>query len=143
MKDIIMELQNKDNQKAYALFKEINAKSTNSDEFYSYFDNFIGLLTHKSSYVRTRGFCLACAQAKWDKYDKIKSNLETMLKMLHDDKPIVVRQCLNALHSVVLYKYDLRNAIRQELDKIDLSKYKDSMSPLIKKDMNELYKMIE
>jgi len=54
-----------------------------------------------------------------------------MLALLHDDKPIVVRQCLAALHEVVLYRTELCEAIKAELETIDLSKDKDSMSPLI------------
>jgi hypothetical protein len=66
-----------------------------------------------------------------------------MLAMLHDDKPIVVRQCLAALHEVVLYRPELSDAIKAEIEAIDLSKYKDSMSPLIKKDMGELLHLID
>ena len=62
MSDIIELLQDKDDKKAYSLEKEIVIKSAESDEYYMYFDEFISLLTAKSSYVRTRGFCLCCAQ---------------------------------------------------------------------------------
>ncbi|HQO00547.1 MAG TPA: SufBD protein [Bacilli bacterium] len=143
MKEIIIALQDKDDKKAYELSKVISAKSAESDEFYTYFDDFIDLLIHPSSYVRTRGFCLACAQARWDTKDKLKNNLDLMLKMLHDDKPTAVRQCLAALHGVILFKPELCKVIRQELKKIDLSKYKDTMAPLIKKDIDALVKMIE
>lgn len=143
MNDIITLLQDKDDKKAYALSKEISAKSVVSDEYYIYFDEFIGLLNHKSSYVRTRGFCLACSQARWDEDGKLAGAMNLMLALLHDEKPTVVRQCLGALHEVVLYRPELCDVIRAELKKIDLSKYKDSMSPLIKKDMNELLKIME
>lgn len=63
MSDIIALLQDRDNKKAYALAKEIAAKSAASNEYYSYFDKFVGLLSSESSYVRTRGFYLACSQA--------------------------------------------------------------------------------
>lgn len=66
-----------------------------------------------------------------------------MLALLHDDKPLVVRQCLAALHEVVLYRPELGGAIKTELETMDLSKYKDSMSPLIKKDMEELLTLID
>ncbi|NLM98308.1 MAG: hypothetical protein GX175_12000 [Halanaerobiaceae bacterium] len=51
--------------------------------------------------------------------------------------------CLAALHEVVLYRPELRGAIKAGLERIDLSKYKDSMSPLIKKDMDELLELID
>lgn len=42
MDSIIKALQDKDDQKAYALFKEIGARSAESEEYYSYFDDFLG-----------------------------------------------------------------------------------------------------
>ena len=39
MRDIIALLQDKDDKKAYALTKEISAKSAASDEYYAYFDD--------------------------------------------------------------------------------------------------------
>ena len=139
---IIEALQDKDDRKAYALSKEISAKSAASDEYYSFFDGFAGLLTAKSSYVRTRGFVLCCAQARWDEEGKLKNAMLGMLALLHDEKPTVVRQCLAALHEVILYRPELPEVIKSEVEKIDVSKYKDSMSPLIKKDIDELLDMI-
>lgn len=143
MSNVIKALQDKDDKKAYALFKKIGAESASSDEYYSCFDDFLGLLNAKSSYVRTRGFALCCAQARWDVSRKLQNALPTILLLLHDDKPIVVRQCLAALHEVVLYRSELSEVIKKELEAIDLSNYKDSMSPLIKKDIDELLKLID
>ena len=143
MRDIIALLQDKDDKKAYALTKEISAKSAASAEYYAYFDDFIGLLASKSSYVRTRGFILACSQARWDDKGKLAGALQAMLPLLNDEKPTVVRQCLGALHEVVLFRPELCEAIKAEVERIDLSKYKDTMAPLIQKDRDELLKMME
>ena len=143
MGKLIEELQDKDDKKAYALSKEIGAKSAATDEYYSYFDDFASLLSAKSSYVRTRGFALCCAQARWDTQGKLKSALPDMLILLHDDKPTVVRQCLGALHEVALYRPELCEIIIKEVQSIDLSKYRDSMAPLIQKDIKELLKVVE
>ena len=105
--------------------------------------NFINLLKNKSSFVRTRGFRLACVQAQRDVENKIEKNLEVILLILDDEKPTAVRQCLTSLHTVILYKPELGETIIAKLDAMDLSKYKDSMSPLIKKDMEELRKIMD
>ena len=73
MSKITEALQDKDNNKAYALSRDIAAKSAATNEYYSMFDDFAGLLTAKSSYVRTRGFALCCAQARWDEDGKLKN----------------------------------------------------------------------
>lgn len=143
LNDIIEALQDKDDKKAYALSKEIGAISAVTDEYYSYFDEFTRLLTAEKSYVRTRGFVLCCAQARWDEEGKLEKALSKMFILLHDDKPTVVRQCLGALHEVALYRPELCEVIKAELETIDLSKYKDSMLPLIQKDIDELLKVVE
>ena len=67
---------------------------------------------------------------------------EKMIPLLNDPKPTVVRQCLASLHEVVLYLPEMTNDIVAAVSEIDLSQYKDSMSPLIKKDAAELMKII-
>lgn len=65
-----------------------------------------------------------------------------LLRMLDDDKPTAVRQCLAALHKVVICKPNLGERILSRMDEMDLSKYKDSMAPLIRKDMEVLARKI-
>ncbi|HEY8421634.1 MAG TPA: hypothetical protein VIL05_07840 [Thermoclostridium sp.] len=42
-------------------------------------------------------------------------------------------------HEVVLFRPELGDTIKAEIERIDLSKYKDSMSQLIKKDIHDLW----
>lgn len=142
-KNLIPKLQDKDDKKAYELAKQIGALSAESNQNYSCFEDFLGLLTASSSYVRTRGFALCCAQARWDADGKLEKALPAMLTLLHDSKPTVVRQCLAALHEVVLYKPELSEMIKAELQRIDLSSYKDSMAPLIEKDIEALTEIVD
>lgn len=140
--DIIAGLQNKNDKEAHQLLLQLESRSAENDELYAYFEDFLGLLKEKSSYVRTRGFRLICALAQWDHENKIERNIDTLFSMLDDEKPTAVRQCLAALHNVVLYQPKLSEIIEIKLDQMDLSKYKDSMSPLIQKDIDELRKMM-
>ncbi len=140
--NIVAGLQNKNNTEAYQLLLLLEKESAESDALYGNFEDFVGLLKNKSSFVRTRGFRLACAQARWDVEDKLAANMEMLLDMLDDEKPTAVRQCLEALQGVVRYKPQLVGDIEKRLDTMDLKKYKDSMRPLIVADMaalRELY----
>ncbi len=143
MDDIIAALRDKDDKKAYAFSKELMAESASSDKYYVMFDEFLALISDGSSYVRTRGLALCCAQARWDTRGKIAASLHAMGALLHDDKPTAVRQALAALHEVALYRPELASAIEAELDTMDTSKYKDSVAPLIEKDVAALRKMTE
>ena len=87
---IIEMLMDKDDKKAYNFAKEISALSADSDEYYALFDGFIGMLDHKSSYVRTRGFCLACAQARWDNAGKLDSAFDDTVTITKNDSLVCV-----------------------------------------------------
>lgn len=136
--NIIEGLQNKKDTEAYKLQLLLEKESAESNKYYSYFDEFVKLMNSKSSFIRIRGFRLICSQAQWDKENKIESNLNVILKMLDDEKPIAVRQSLAALHTLILYKPDLCSVIESKLGTLNLAKYKDSMKPLIEKDIAEL-----
>lgn len=138
----ISKLTDKDEMSAYEYCKQVVVESAISDEHFGSIDDLASLLADKNSYVRTRSFGLICAQARWDNVGKIKSVWEKMIPLLNDPKPTVVRQCLASLHEVVLYLPDMTDDIVAAVKGIDLSKYKDSMSPLIKKDATELLKII-
>lgn len=141
--DILSGLQSKNSDEAYRLLLLLEEESERSDELYSSLNLFLPLLKDKSSLVRTRGFRLICAQARWDREGWIERHLDELLAELDDAKATAVRQCLAALHPVVLFQPELRPRIREKLDRLDLSKYKDSMIPLLLKDMNELRMMME
>ena len=131
----------KDENKAYAKVKEICAESAGTDRYYTYLPVYAEMLEDKKSYSRTRAFQLCCAQARWDEKGKLLAILPRMLKLFHDGKPTVVRQCLAAAYELVLFRPELCESIRNELISIDLSKYKDSMAPLIKKDIDGLIEL--
>ena len=57
---------------------------------------------------------------------------------MQDEKPTAVRQALAALGDVVPYKKVLWPVIRERVEAVDLIRYKDSMAPLIEKDIRLL-----
>ena len=143
MEELLKELTGKDDQRAYAKTKEIVAASELSPEYYPYFEMFASLLKDRKSYVRVRALMLCCCQARWDGEGKLRKALPAMLALLSDEKPTVVRQCLAALREVVRFRPELSGEIQEAAKKIDPARYKDSMTPLIKRDVDELLKWIE
>ena len=53
---LIEELLNKDDIKAYTVFKVTVDKCNESNEYYQYFDEFLSFLDNKSAFVRVRGY---------------------------------------------------------------------------------------
>ena len=105
--DVIAGLRDKNDKAAYEYAKHIGAESAESDKYLGMIPEFAEMLSDKSSYVRTRGFCLICNQARWADNGQIEDVFEKMSALLCDEKPTVVRQCLGALHEVALYRPEM------------------------------------
>lgn len=142
MEEILRKLTDKNDKTAYEFAKQLGVESVESDRYLAMIPMFAELLQDKSSYVRTRAFVLICNQARWADSGQIKAVLDKMLPLLNDPKPTVVRQCLGALHEVVLFRTELSDEIETALAEMDLSKYKDSMLPLILKDVEALRNLL-
>ena len=117
-------------------FQEIESSIDESKMLYEYFDDIKKMLLDEKSHIRMRGFRIICKLSKWDRDNKINNVIDSLLNVLDDEKPTIVRQCLAALNCLLLYKTDLSNKIENKLKNMDLSKYKDSMKPLIQKDID-------
>lgn len=138
MEDKILELYNKYDKASYNNLLALEMELTESNELYDYFDELLKMLKNEKSYIRVRAFRLICALAKWDKDDKIESNIDTILNELDDNVSTSVRQCLNKINILLIYKPKLSEKVKIKLKKIDVSKYKESMQSLIKKDIDNI-----
>ena len=142
MEEILRKLSDKDNKTAYEFSKVIGSESSKSNKYLDMIPVFAEMLKAKSSFVRTRGFILICSQARWADNGQIDAVFDQMLLLLKDTKPSVVRQCLAALHEVALFRPEMTVQIEKAVSEIDVEQYNDSMSPLIKKDIDDLRKVL-
>ena len=138
MKEKIENLYNKDNNSAYKTLLDLEVITIESNELYSYFDLLLKMLNDERTFIRVRGFRLICCLAKWDTENKINDNIDIILKELEDEKGTSVRQCLEKLNQILIYKNELTNIIASKLRNLELSKYKESMQSLIKKDLENI-----
>lgn len=129
-------LYGKEKWDVWKQFQEIENAIEESSELYMYFDDIKSMLLDDKSYIKMRGFKIICKLSKWDRDNKINENIDILLKVLDDEKPTIVRQCLDGLNYLLLYKIELSEKVADKLKNMDLTKYKDSMSPLIKKDID-------
>ena len=136
MKEKVENLYNEDNNSAYKTLLELETITTESNDLYNYFDEFLKMLNNDKTFIRVRGFRLICCLAKWDNENKINNNIDVILKELEDEKGTSVRQCLEKLNLILMYKIELTDVIDNKVRNLDLSKYKESMQSLIKKDID-------
>jgi hypothetical protein len=142
MQDIIAKLTAKDDKYACAIADKIISESQDTDEWYEYFDTFASLLNHPKSLVRNRVLYILAANAQWDDENRFDAILEDYLAHITDEKPITARQCIKALVQVGMAKPQYISRILSCFHDADLSKYKDSMRPLIEKDMEETERLL-
>lgn len=140
--NIIEKLTAKDDRYACALADKIISESQDTDEWYEYFDDFASLLDHPKSLVRNRALYILAANAQWDEDNRFDSIISDFIAHITDEKPITARQCVKALAQVGLAKPQYIPRILSSFKSADLSKYKDSMRPLIEKDMSETEKIL-
>ena len=135
MQDTIAKLTSKDDKYACAVAEKIISESQDTDEWYEYFDTFVSLLNHPKSLVRNRVLYILAANAQWDDENRFDAILPEFLSHITDEKPITARQCIKSLALIGQAKPQYIPRITDALREADLSKYKDSMRPLIKKDI--------
>lgn len=135
--NIVAKLTAKDDKYACAIADKIIAESKETDEWYEYFDDFASLLDYPKSLVRNRVLYILAANAQWDEENRFDSIISDFLTHITDEKPITARQCIKALVQVGQSKPQYIPMIISALHSADLSKYKDSMRPLIEKDISD------
>ena len=132
---IIEKLTSKDDKYACAFANKIISESQETDIWYKYFDDFASLLNYPKSLVRNRVLYILAAIARWDGENRFDLILPDFLAHITDEKPITARQCIKSLAQVGLANPQYIPIILSHLHCADLSKYKDSMRPLIEKDI--------
>ena len=134
---IISELTSKNDKYACALADKIILESQDTDDWYECFDDFATLLSHPKSFVRNRAFYILAANAQWDDENRFDNYITEFLSHITDEKPVSARQCIKSLAQIGQAKPKYIPLILTALHNADLSKYKDSMRPLIEKDIAE------
>ena len=142
MQELIEKLTSKDDKYACAIADRIISESQNNSKWYEYFDDFASLINHPKSLVRNRVVYIIAANAQWDYENRFDVILSEYLSHVTDEKPITARQCIMALAQVGKAKPQYIEKIMDYLHSADLTKYKDSMRPLIEKDIAETEKAL-
>ena len=143
MQDIIAKLTAKDDKYACTIADKIISESQETDEWYDYFNTFASLLNHPKSLVRNRVLHILAVNAQWDDENRFDAILDDYLIHITDEKPITARQCIKALAQVGVVKPQYIPKILSCFHEADLTKYKDSMRPLIEQDMEETEQVLK
>lgn len=135
-------LYGKDKTEIYKNFLDIENDVLSSDEYYEYIEDFVQMLSSSNSTIKLRGLKLLCRLAKYDSSKIISSNINLLLPVLDDEKGSIVRQALKDLEILLKFNPWLEEEITNKLCSLNLSQYKDSMRPLIEKDIKSIFEKI-
>lgn len=128
----------KDVNKAYSVLIELEKTSEVSNILYPYINVFMDMVQSKNYYVKVRGFRLFCMQSRWDDNRFIDKNINFVLDILNEERPTIIRQALEYLREIAIYKGELKEKLLEKVENLDTTKFKDTMKDLIKKDIIKL-----
>lgn len=131
-------LQGKDDKTAYTLLKQMMKASKESSKYVQYLDTFLNMTGDERSFVRVRGFRMACAQGVHLSKEKMKEVLEVLADVLDEEKPTAVRRYLTSLYDLCVSCSQLRKDIINMVSRIEPERYGESMGPLIRKDIRKI-----
>lgn len=120
-------LSEKDDRIRYQAFLLLQCRSRLYGDVYSFWDTFRTKLHSENSYQRSLGIMLIAENAKWDLDGRTARSIHECLEILKDEKPITIRQGIQALGAIAQAKPDLSGFIADALISIDLMKIKDTM----------------
>ncbi len=124
---LVESLSLKEDNIRYQAFLLLQNRSLLFNDVYPYWDVFKGKLKSDNSYQRSIGLMLIAENVKWDTDNNIEDTIDEYLKLLNDEKPITVRQCIQSLGKIVTSKPSLNDKIASELISIDLMLIKETM----------------
>jgi hypothetical protein len=96
-------------------------------DVYSYWDTLRNKLKSDNSYQRSIGLILIAENTKWDTENRMEGIIDEYLTLLNDEKPIMIRQCIQSLGTIATTKPGLQDKIASRLINLDISAVKETM----------------
>jgi hypothetical protein len=135
-------LSEKDDKIRYPSFLLLRARSEFAQDVYPYWDIFCEKLKSDNSFQRNIGLILLAENARWDTGNKLDLVIDDYLMLLKDEKPITVRQCVQALDKIVPYKPQLLDKIAERLMALELTEIRETMRKLVLTDILQILLLI-
>lgn len=111
----------------YQAFLILQSRSIFFNDVYSFWDTFRDKLKSDNSYKRSIGLMLIAENVRWDEQNRMEDTIDEYLKLLNDEKPITIRQCIQSLGKVAQFKPSLNKKIAECLTSFDIMSVKETM----------------
>lgn len=127
LSSLVEYLSSKDDKIRYKSFLLLKTRSMLNSDVFSYWDIFRDKLKSDNSYQRSLGVMLIAENTKWDEEGKMKDTLQEYLNVLHDEKMITVRQCIQSLKIIVQQTSEFNEEIGNCLMQYNIMSVRESM----------------
>lgn len=124
-------LGEQDDALRYPSFLLLMNRAKRHPDVYPYWDVFAEKLGSSNAYQRSIGLQLIAQNARWDTDGRMEAVFDEYLVHCDDEKPMVVRLCIQGLCAVVPYKPQLRRKIADTLMSIDIGARKETQRKLV------------
>jgi hypothetical protein len=128
---LVQWLAAKDDATRYPSFLLLQYRSALAGDVYPYWQTLQDKLSCDNSYQRNIGLTLLAANARWDEGRRMRGALDDYLKLLHDEKPITIRYCLQGLAEIARSQPELQALILPQLLAYDLLAVKETMRKVV------------
>ena len=135
---LVERLASQEDKIRYPAFLLLRARSAIANDLYPYWDTLAEKLVSNNSYQRSLGAMLLAANARWDDAGRMRLVLPALFTLLNDEKPITVRQTIQALPQVLTAQPALAGEIAAALMQMDLVSIKETMRKLVLIDVMEV-----
>lgn len=132
----------KDDHIRYQALLLLQNRSLFFADVYPYWDTLRSKLKSDNSYQRSIGIMLIAENAKWDTENRTEATIDDCLTLLNDEKPVTIRQCIQALGKIASAKPGLNDKIASRLISFDLMAVKETMQKSILLDILNVLLMI-
>lgn len=128
---LIAWLSLKEDAVRYRAFLLLQAKSRIDASVYPFWNVFRMKLKSDNSYQRSLGVMLIAENVQWDVGYEMQDTLPEFLEVLQDEKPITIRQCIQALKMIVQKESRYNEVILKALLSYDIMAVRETMRKLI------------
>lgn len=113
----------------------LHSRSRIAGDVYAHWDTLYAMIKSGNSYHRACGLTLMAENARWDTAGRLDAVIGEYLSYCDDEKPMVVRLCIQALSHAVEHKPKLYRQISDRLMSIDLMARKETQRKLLLQDI--------
>ncbi len=139
---LIERLNDKNEPVRYKASLLLQQRSMLKNDVYPFWDEFVSRLTSANAFIRSIGLIFISENARWDDEGKLDKIIDGYLTFCDDEKPMVVRLCIQGLVKIVKYRHKYDDRIINKLVSIDIFERKDTQRKLITMDIAGVFAVI-